>query len=182
MTWDQRLSSAVHNAELDLRRATPKVEECRRRVKDLRELVKSHRSRINDEMKEIAERSVEDEKERYLEYEQSKRDTRAKFKTDKKARRLNLKKEKESYVKDEKTHESWDAYEMKGLVKCADKEQDKMEVDLRRMEQELADVVDLQQSAQSIVDQKRDEALAGWAEEKVTRIAMAAGRWYRYEE
>jgi hypothetical protein len=71
---------------------------------------------------------------------------------------------------------------MKENVEEGDTEQDKMEVDLRRMENELADVVELQQSAQDIVDQKRDEALAGWAEEKATRIAMSEGKWYRYEE
>ena len=182
MTWDQRLSSAVHSAELDLRRATPKVEECRRRVKDLRESIHWHKGYYEDMMKDIAKRSVEDEKERYLEYKRIKRDTRAKFKDDKKARKFNLKKEKESYMKDEKSYERGDTYHMKKLVEYADKEQDKMEIDLRKMEQELADVVELQQSAQSTVDQKRDEALRGWVEEKATRIAMAEGRWYRYQE
>lgn len=182
MTWDQRLSSAVHSAELDLRRATPKVEECRRRVKDLKETVHWHRGYYEDIMKDIAKRSVEDEKERYIEYERIKRDTRAKLKDDKKARKLNLKKEKESYMKAEKSHERGDAYDIKQLVEYADKEQDKMEIDLRKMEQELGDVVELQQSAQSIVDQKRDEAIAGYAEERATRAAVAEGRWYRYEE
>jgi len=182
MTWDQRLSSAVHSAELDLRRATPKVEECRRRIKDLRETIEEHRGYNEYVMKEIARRSVEDEKERYLEYQQKKSNTRAKFKSDKKARKLNLKKEKESYTKDEKSYERGDAYDMKQLVEYADKEQDKMEVDLRKMEQELGDVVELQQSAQRIVDHKRDEAVAGYAEERATRAAVAEGRWYRYEE
>jgi hypothetical protein len=182
MAWDQRLSNAVHSAELDLRRATPKVEECRRRVKDLKETIKGHRGYHEYMMKEIAQRSVEDERDRYLEYQKEKRDTRAKFKDDKKARKLNLKKEEESYMKDEKSHERGDAYQMKELVEYAGEEQDKMEVDLRKMEQESGDVVELQQSAQSIVEQKRDEAIAGYAEEKATRIAMAEGRWYRYEE
>jgi len=71
---------------------------------------------------------------------------------------------------------------MRGYVEDADQKQDKMELDLRKMEQELADVVELQQSAQPIVDQNRDEAVAGYAEERATRAAVAEGRWYRYEE
>jgi len=71
---------------------------------------------------------------------------------------------------------------MRGTIEDTDKEQDELEAELRKMEQELADVIELQQSAQGIVVQKRDEAIAGYAAERATRTAIQEGRWYKYEE
>jgi hypothetical protein len=182
MTWDQRLTRAVHSAELDLRRATAQVKQYRRRVKGLREAIKMHRSGCQEGMKDWGEYSVRREKKRYLEHKRSRMAIRVKLRHHKNERRVNLRKEDKTYKKEERLAEKVDEYCIKDIVEEGDMEQDKMEADLREMEQELADVIELQQSAQSILTQKRDEALAGWAEEKATRIAMAEGTWYRYQE
>jgi hypothetical protein len=151
-------------------------------VKDLKESIKRHRSGCEEHMRSWAEYSVDIEKQRYVEHKKFRMATRVKFRNDKDTRRSRLQKEEESYKKEQRVSERLDGCCMKQIVENSDKEQDKMEANLQEIENELADVIELQQSAQRIVDQKRDEALRGWAEEKATRIAMAEGRWYRYEE
>ena len=125
---------------------------------------------------------VELEKQRYVEHKKSRMVIRVKFRHDKDTKRSRLQKEEGSFKKWQKASERLDGCWMKQIVENADKEQDKMEANLREIENELASVFELQQSAQSIVDQKRDETIAGYAEERATRATMAEGGWYKYGE
>jgi hypothetical protein len=101
MSWEQRLTSAVHSAELDLRRATAQVTHYRRRTTAFRESIKTSRSGCERDMKEWAEFSVETQKQRYLEHKRSRMAIRVKFRHDEQKRRLELGDEEKSYRKEE---------------------------------------------------------------------------------
>jgi dynactin complex subunit len=125
-------------------------------------------------MRSEAERGAQDERRRLIEHEKTKEGRDGLFQTGQE--------DFLTFEEIEKDFEEAEERDMRETIEDTDKEQDELEAELRKMEQELADVVELQQSAQSVVDQKRDQAIAGYAEERATRAATTEGRWYRYEE
>jgi len=125
-------------------------------------------------MRSEAERGAQDERRRLVEHKRDKEGRGDWFQTGQEGFL--------DFEEEEKCLEAVEERDLRETIEDTDKEQDELEAELRKMEQELANVIELQQSAQSIVDQKRNKAVVGYADERAARNAMAEERWYRYEE